>query len=269
VKYFMTNFVLVLGLVMTVPAPLWAMSSSGEPTRAYHPQVRETRGPVMIKGAKYSLWEPAEKGMLLLSGDVLRTEKGGYARVEFASGVIELYETSVLVIPSIGVQDRKKDIQEVVVEEGKALFDINPLGVERGFQFRTKNIQGGVKGTLFTVSFLEGGSAVNVYRGVVQVSDPARTEETRVELKAGKSVRVEKRADFKKVSGFDPSVALEDYQHRVPPGLNGKGLPADNNANPRNKGIRKRGGGKPGNNLNPDIRSISNNDQNDQGQDLQ
>ena len=237
------TMVLVVSILFSLPGVLWAMSSSEEPGQAYHPQIRETRGSVMVKGAKYNIWEPAERGMLLLAGDILRTEKGGFARIEFASGIIELYETTVLAIPSIGVQDRKKDIQEVIIEEGKTFFDINPLGVERGFEFRTKNIQGGVKGTMFTVSYLEGGTSVNVYRGVVQVSDLVGSEDTQVELLPGKRVRVEKRTDFRAVQKFDPELAIENYSNNIPPGLDGKGLPADFNANPNNPGVRDRGAG--------------------------
>ncbi|MCJ7499831.1 FecR family protein [bacterium] len=240
------TMLLAVSIVFCLPGVLCAMSGSEELGQAYHPQIRETRGSVMVKGAKYNIWEPAERGMLLLAGDILRTEKGGFARIEFASGIIELYETTVMVIPSIGVQDRKKDIQEVSIEEGKALFDINPLGVERGFEFRTKNIQGGVKGTMFTVSYLEEGTSVNVYRGVVRVSDLERSESSQVELLAGNTVRVEKRTDFRAVQKFDPELAIENYRNNIPPGLDGKGFPADYNANPGNKGVRKRGAGKAG-----------------------
>ncbi|MDF1526010.1 MAG: FecR family protein [bacterium] len=245
-RIFGGKMVLAVSIVFSLPGILWAMSSSEEPGQAYHPQIRETRGSVMVKGAKYSIWEPAERGMLLLAGDILRTEKGGFARIEFASGIIELYETTVLAIPSIGAQDRKKDIQKVIIEEGKTLFDINPLGVERGFEFRTKNIQGGVKGTMFTVSYLEGGTSVNVYRGVVRVSDLERSESSQVELLAGNAVRVEKRTDFRKLLKFDPELTLDNYRKNIPPSLDGKGFPADYNANPANKGVRKRGAEKSG-----------------------
>ena len=242
-RFFSGTMVLAVSIVFSLPGALYAMSSGEEPGQVYHPQIRETRGPVMVKGAKYSIWEPAEEGMLLLSGDVLRTEKKGFARIEFASGIIEVYETTVMVISSIGIQERKKDFREVVVQEGNVLFDINPLGVERGFEFRTMNVQGGVKGTMFTVSYLEGGTSVNVYRGVVQVSDLEGSEDTQVELVAGKSVRVKKRPDFNVVQDFDPALALENYSYNIPPGLNGKGLPSDNNANPDNNGVRDRGTG--------------------------
>ena len=234
--------VLAVSIVLSLPATVCAMSSAEEPGQVFHPQISEIRGPVMVKGAKYSIWEPAEEGMLLLSGDVLRTEKSGFARIEFASGIIEIYETTVVVIPSIDVVENKKDIREVIIEEGKTLFDINPTGVENGFQFRTKNVQGGVKGTLFTVSYLNDGTAVNVYRGKVFVSDLDGTPGTMTSLAKGKALRVEGDSGFSNIRGFDPDFALEDYKYNNPPGLNGKGLPADYNANPGNNGVRNRGG---------------------------
>jgi len=235
--------ILVFLMTLSMPAVLSAMSGSGNPEEVFHPQIKETKGPVMVKGKMYAVWEPAEEGMLLLAGDVVRTEKGGFARIEFPSGTIEIYETTVMVIPSIGPDNRKKDIRDVVVEEGSVLFDINPLGVERGFEFRTKNVQGGVKGTLFTVSYKEDGTSVNVYRGVVRVSDLEGSEETTADLTAGSSVRIKERPDFGKVHRFDPQSALEDYSYDVPPGLDGKGLPSDSNANPDNRGVRDRGKG--------------------------
>ena len=213
-RRFETVLMIVL-LLLCLPAVVVAMSSADGAPEAFHPTITEVKGQVEVKSIKYPVWEEVQEGMLLLTGDILRTKKGGFARIEFASGIIELYETTVMVIPSIGVQDRKKDIQEVIVDEGKALFDIDPLGVERGFEFRTKNIQGGVKGTLFTVSYLEGGTAVNVYRGKVQVSDLEGSEDTQVELLAGYAVRVENRTDFSNVQEFDPESGLEEFNNKV------------------------------------------------------
>lgn len=235
---------IVTGAICLCPfAFSYAMSEAATPDQVYHPQVKEASGPVTVKGVKYAVWEPVQAGMLLLGGDVLRTEKGGHAVIEFASGTVELYETTVMVIPSIGVPNRKKDITEVNVEKGNTLFDINPLGVERGFEFRTRNVQGGVKGTMFTVSYVDDGTSVNVYRGVVQVSDLQGTERTVVNLNAGQSLRVGSEADFTQVKDFDPDQALTDYTYNIPPGLDEKGLPADYNANTDNNGVRDRGHG--------------------------
>lgn len=231
-------------LVLTFPVVLLAMSSAEEPGEVYHPQIREASGPVMVKGEKYAIWEPAEEGMLLLAGDVIRTEKKGYAVIEFASGTVEIFETTVMVIPSTGLKDRKKDIREVIVEEGNTLFDINHLGVERGFEFRTLNVQGGVKGTMFTVGYNDGETSVDVYRGVVQVSDVEGSMETMVDMTAGDSLRVVDKDDFQDVEQFDPDEALDNYSYNVPPGLDGTGTPSDFNANPDNNGVRDRGAGE-------------------------
>ena len=243
-KYLKVPVFLCVLAVLTFPVFLQAMSEAEEPREVFHPQIRQTSGPVMVKGEMYATWEPAEPGMLLLSGDVVKTEKSGYALIEFASGTVEIFETTVMVIPSIDVKDRMKDIHEVFVEEGNTLFDINPLGVDRGFKFRTLNVQGGVKGTMFTVGYNEGQTSVDVYRGVVQVSDSEGSAETMVDLGAGDSLRVAEKDDFDNVEKFDPEDALGSYDYRVPPGLDGSGIPSDFNADPDNNGVRDRGIGE-------------------------
>ena len=248
--------------LLCLPAGAAAMSAADDAASIYHPTITEVEGAVSVKGEKQRAWEEAREGMLLLSGDTLRTGKDSRARISFPSGDLEIYETTVVVIPDIDVQERKKDIKEVYIEEGKTLFNINPLGVERGFEFKTRNIQGGVKGTVFSVSYVEGGTSVNVYRGVVSISGLDRSRGQGVDLKAGKSVRITDRTGMGKVRDFDPSVAIEDYQNNMPPGLDEKGLPADYRANISNKGVRKRGNEKvvsPDNDTEPD-KDVDNDD---------
>ena len=218
----------LLALLFTlwiIPAAAAAMSGSDEQVETFHPTITSVKGTVTVKGAKYPAWEEVSEGMLLLSGDTLRTGRNSYARVEFPSGSIEIYETTVLVIPTIDIKERKKDIHEVFIEDGKTLFDINPTGVERDFKFRTRNIQGGVKGTVFTVSYLDGGTTVNVYSGVVEVSGPGGSGDGKVALAAGRAVRVNRRSDLKKVMNFDPSAVMKKYHARMLPELDNRGLP--------------------------------------------
>jgi len=219
------------------------LRAEGETSSAFHPVITGIEGSVKVMGLKYSLWEPATEGTLLLSGDMVKTGWGSRAEVRFLSGTVQLYENSLLVIPSIGVQDRKKDIQEIVVEEGDVLFDINPMGVERQFEFRTRNIQGGVKGTVFTVSYVHDGTTVNVYEGTVWISEPGRERVNLKVLEAGDAIRIESSRDFSSdVRGFDPDYNIEDYSYSVPPGLDSQSrLPADYNADPDNNGVRTRG----------------------------
>ena len=110
----------------------------------------------------------------------------------------------------LGVQERKKDIQDVVVEEGDALFDINPLGVQRQFEFRTKNIQGGVKVTVFMVSYVNEGTTVSVHKGTVWVSEPGRDKGKVKVLEEGDAIRLEAVDDFNDVLVFDLHSDIED-----------------------------------------------------------
>jgi hypothetical protein len=192
-------------------------------------------------GKEHSVWEPAEVGTLLLSGDIVKTGANASAEIMFLSGKVRLYQNSVLIIPSTGVQSRKKDIKEIILEKGNALFDINPLGVRREFEFKTRNVQGGVKGTKFTVSYLENGTSVVVFRGKVIISDLQRSQETKRDLTAGTAIRVESEGPFNKARGFDPDIEIDKYNYALPPGLDSRGMPSDHKSNLKNKGVRKRG----------------------------
>jgi hypothetical protein len=207
----------------------------------YHPLITHVDGTVRVMGKEHSVWEPAEVGTLLLSGDIVKTGANASAEIMFLSGRVRLYQNSVLIIPSTGVQSRKKDIKEIFVEKGNALFDINPLGVRREFEFKTRNVQGGVKGTRFAVSYLENGTSVVVYRGKVVISDLHRSQETKRDLTAGTAIRVEGGGSFSKAWGFDPEIDIEKYNYAIPPGLDSKGMPSEHKANPKNKGVRKKG----------------------------
>ena len=230
---------LVLTVALTVcPVGLCAQDD----VAAYHPVVTVVEGSVKVMGLKYSMWEPVTEGTLLLSGDTVKTGWNSRAEIRFLGGTVQLYENSVLIIPSIGVQDRRKDIQEVVVEEGDVLFDINPIGVKRQFEFRTKNIQGGVKGTVFRVSYVHEGTTVNVYEGTVWVSAVGRERAGLKVLEAGSSIRVDSTCDLAAADRTSTTADLADYSYSVPPGLDSQSrLPSDFNADPDNEGLRTRG----------------------------
>ncbi len=269
----MNGKVLTLTIVLLLAvSPLAAEArgtSEGSPGKAYHPLITALDGTVKVKGIKYGIWEPAEVGTLLLSGDIVKTGSDSMAEVQFISGKVQLYENSVMIIPSIGVQLRKKDIEEIVVQDGSVFFDINPMGVMREFEFRTKNVQGGVKGTMFTVTYMDQTTSVNVYDGVVEVSDAERNDDSKVRLIKGNSLMVEESSGFGKVKNFDPSSALEQYKYNISPGLVGKGVPSDYRADPSNKGKRIRGQGNSSKNTDDSADVSSSDVSNDQGEDEQ
>lgn len=187
-------------LLAVSPANLRAKDNKAD---IFHPVITLSEGNVMVMGQEYSLWEPAPEGTLLLSGDKVKTGWDSRAEIRFLSGVVKLYENSLLIIPSIGVQDRKKDIQDMVVEEGEVLFDINPLGAQRQFEFRTKNVQGGVKGTVFKVRCNNDETTVGVYEGKVWVSEPDRKRSNIRILKAGQAVHVDTVNDLVEFTSAD------------------------------------------------------------------
>ncbi len=237
-KIFLAGLVITVALIVSV----CDLRAEDQNLAAFHPVISNLEGNVKVLGLKYSVWEPATVGTLLLAGDTIMTGWNSRAEISFLSGTVHLYENSIMIIPSIGVQDRKKDIQEVFVEEGNARFDINPLGVQRHFEFRTKNVQGGVKGTVFTVSFVDKGTNISVSEGTVWISNPDREVKTVRVLDTGDIIRVETPEDFLKVRGVNPDYDIEDYSYNVPPGQEEKSsLPADYNSNPDNNGVRSRG----------------------------
>ena len=189
-------------------------SSKNELTSAYHPMVSMLQGDVKVKGTRFSVWEPVELGTLLLSGDILKTGTGAKAEIQFLSGTVQLYQNSVIVIPSTGVQKRKKDIKEIFVEDGGALFEINHTGVRRQFEFRTRNVQGGVKGTTFAVGHRKGNTHVVVYSGAVRVMDPEKSQESRQTLKAGNAIQVDRDSQFSRIKKFDVKKASSRLRSR-------------------------------------------------------
>ena len=133
----------ILTALLLLPQVVYAGDTKGDGSdRVYHPLITHIDGTVQVMGKNHSVWEPAEVGTLLLSGDIVKTGADANAEIMFMSGKIQLYQNSVLIIPSTGVQNRKKDIKEIIVENGSALFEINPVGVRREFEFKTRNVQG-------------------------------------------------------------------------------------------------------------------------------
>lgn len=235
-----------LALAVILAGSTSNLLAKDDPTTAYHPVITMLEGSVKVMGEKYGVWEPAEVGLLLLSGDVVKTDRGSSAEIQFLSGKVRIYENSMLVVPSIGVQDRKKDIQDIVVDEGDVLFDINPLGLQKHFEFRTKNVQGGVKGTVFMVSYVNDGTTVSVYRGTVWVSGLGEAKAMMKVLKAGQAIRFDTGdEDFNDIREFDPDDSCiqdyQDYTYNAPPGLDDQDrVPSDSNANEDNNGVRTR-----------------------------
>jgi len=209
-------FLLSLLLIVVAAMPTEMSAAKTGSSGVYHPAVTMIEGSVMIMGQESSVWEPVAVGMLLLSGDVIKTGNNSQAEFQFLSGKVRLFENSVLIIPSIGVQERRKDVQEVLVEEGAAVFEINPLGIKRQFEFRTKNIQGGVKGTTFAVGYRDGNTHVVVYEGKIQIMDVERSRKSHTTMKAGDAIQVKRDSRFGHLKKFDVDKARDHLNSSDP-----------------------------------------------------
>ena len=101
----------MLAIILCLPAGLQAMSRKAS-VHTSHPLVSSVAGNVSVKGQGQSTWEAVERGTLLLSGDLIRTESNGRAQIRFASGTMVLYEDTEIMIPHHGTPGKKKGHQE-------------------------------------------------------------------------------------------------------------------------------------------------------------
>lgn len=222
----------MLVLLLCLPAGLQAMSRKAS-VHTSHPLVSSVAGNVSVKGQGQSIWKSVERGTLLLSGDLIRTESNGRAQIRFASGTMVLYEDTEIMIPTTGPRERKKDIRSVVVKEGRALLDLSVTADEGDFRFKTGNTHGQARGSMFTVSYVGWGTAINVYRGEVRVSQMDVHVEKASSLVPGSSLRVEEGEVSCRIIRFDPRSAVKSYRKNIFPHLDAtSGLPGRDETDP-------------------------------------
>lgn len=192
----------VLLLALTA-STLHAMGSAGSDIKGiskFHPVIAHAKGDVRIRKEGEEGWTGASTGMLLLTGDEIVTGADSQAVIRFASGSVRIYENSVMVVPSIGPDRQRKDIRNIFIDEGAGRFLINPRGTREGFEFRTKTVQGSVRGTDFTVKVKETFTIVVVSKGTVELSDGEGGSERTVALNRGEAARLDEGKVFDDIS---------------------------------------------------------------------
>lgn len=229
---FMTVPVVILAILLCLPAGLQAMSRKA-PVHTSHPLVSSVAGNVSVKGQGQSTWEAVKRGTLLLSGDLIRTESNGRAQIRFASGTMELYEGTEVLIPTTGARERKKDIRDVVVKEGRAMVNLGETWDKGTFRFSTGNARGQATDSMFTVSYLGEGTVVNVFRGEARVSYLEAHGEKTSSLVSGSSLRIEDEEASGRIVRFDPRSAVRSYRKNISPVLDTvSGLPGRDETDP-------------------------------------
>jgi ferric-dicitrate binding protein FerR (iron transport regulator) len=193
--------------MLVLPGAAFGMASFDYPVQ--QPVLSIAEGDVTVKPAAGD-WGAASAGMLLNTGDSVRTGPGAKAEISCATGKMRLYENTIIVIPEVVDEGDKKDVRQVNLEEGTGLFRIRKRGVEKGFEVHTQQIIAGVKGTLFAVQTTgQGGySRVAVYSGLVEVSDLKRSPGSINLLGKGQAVEARENGDGSTdTKDFDPDNA--------------------------------------------------------------
>jgi hypothetical protein len=144
-------------------------------------------GQVEVRNNQASTWKSASPGTSLHLGDVIRTGAQSKAVVRFESGIIRMYENTILELPSqsqqLKVSDDSGQLRKVFLSKGRSLFEIFKNRLNGGFEVTSPSLIAGVKGTTFRVTEEEGIKGVTVFEGIVSVTNRLRHEE-RIEVMA-------------------------------------------------------------------------------------
>jgi hypothetical protein len=124
-------------------------------------------------------WGKAANGMALSGGDSVKTGPSAKAEISFASGAMRLFENTLVVIPGLVDRAGGRDVRQVAMEDGSAVFRIDPAA-GAGFSVKTRHVIAGVKGTTFAVIAGADKSRVITYFGLVAVTGPGGGAETGV-----------------------------------------------------------------------------------------
>ncbi|HVA12040.1 MAG TPA: FecR family protein [Stellaceae bacterium] len=126
----------------------------------------QTEGQVEVSAAG-GAFMPVTLSNAIVPGSALRTGPGGRAVIENNGDRITVAPNSVFELP---VQDPKVAMTQVKQPLGTLLYDMVPRGVDR-FRVTTPYLAAVIKGTVFTVNVASDGAAVEVVRGIVEVTN--------------------------------------------------------------------------------------------------
>jgi hypothetical protein len=140
---------------------------SGSVAAAAEPRIESLRGVVEVGAGEPERWRPASAGEALGPGDAVRTGDDGRAEIRLRTGVVRLYENSLLRLPTEA--PTRASSERVRMERGRSLFDVLRRSAEDRFEVETPEVAVMVKGTRFAVALGDGEASVSVWRGSVGV----------------------------------------------------------------------------------------------------
>jgi hypothetical protein len=134
-----------------------------------------TDGQVEVRNPQADLWRTVGNNTILHYGDMVRTGSQSKAEIRFETGIIRMYENTLLEFPSqpqgIRVSDDSEKLKSVFLRKGRSLFEIFKNRLNSGFEVSSPSLIAGVKGTIFRVAEEEGLKGVTVLEGVVAVTN--------------------------------------------------------------------------------------------------
>ena len=120
-------------------------------------KIIDFNGHVQVRVMGQRRWAPAESGMVLSEGDILRTKKNAWALVNLdgdgETATVTVQENSQLLISKL-TKDEEKNYQETLLDLGlgKILIEAEKLHSEKSkFEVKTPTSVVGVRGTTFAV----------------------------------------------------------------------------------------------------------------------
>jgi hypothetical protein len=144
-------------------------------------------GQVEVRNNQATAWKSASTGTSLHLGDVIRTGAQSKVEIRFESGIIRMYENTILELPSqsqeLKVSNDSGQLRKVFLSRGRSLFEIFKNRLNGGFEVTSPSLIAGVKGTTFRVTEEEKMKGVTVFEGIVSVTNRQRHEE-RIEVMA-------------------------------------------------------------------------------------
>ena len=205
------GYAVILVLAMTLPGISRAMGGfSSMPSEK--PVINRVIGEVTVKAAGSGPWKEGKKGMLLDSGDTVKTGPDGKCEIYHAGGAIRMYSNTILVVPVLESREETVSVKRVLMEKGAGIFRSSRRGIEDGFEVQTLHVIAGVKGTIFSVLNDDKGTTVSVYTGRVLVTDPQRTPETETMVGPGERMTVKDGVGFGVVIPFEPWNTWGDWK---------------------------------------------------------
>lgn len=167
----------------TTLAAALALAALSASAVAAEPRLTVADGSVEIGHGEPIAWAAAHAGDAVRAGDSVRTGRGARAEVALGTGVVRLYENSLLRIPSDAM--RPEGPAAVGLERGSSIFEVLKRRPSDPFEVRTPEVVASVKGTRFSVVLEDQAAAISVYTGLVGVRGVAAATATEVLVREG------------------------------------------------------------------------------------